>query len=593
MIFFITTLLTLSIVAYVTQNQSGTCECMNNQGQKFGVYAFPTIPKAVTKTTNKNTSTNGHRIGEPLLLTNRQILKLSSSSSSLQKTKNFTGDSNHYNSDKSSKLPDFFENLIENYDEKKYLSTSAEVVFQIEKVEDKSTIEAIIQFLISNTISIKEPNENENKKTHKNGDNNDLKERKTRRLASLITPRDQTTIIRLLGSRRLFYTMLCFLKYLATNFDRDEKRKKENKIGSNNEESNIDYHSNFYKNMQYAYTAAITALAQSPNPKYRMRAILLLDEMDQLNIPPNSYVLTAIFLSIDGGKAARELLKRAKAYANIEVDVRLYNSAIYACSRGPLNGWQSALSLFREMPKQGIQPNQQTYASLLQACAKSGQVKVAFSLFDEMQNTPGMDKPSPKVWGAVLRACSIAGNWEKAMKLILDMSEKGVLISIIHMNSVLASLAKAGNDKIALDILNAMEMSQGIDVIRALLSERLNSDLYTNKIDKQSEDQRLPFPDLVSLNTVLTAFAERNNKTDAIKLLRRMKNGDFSSKQGSKWLVVKPDIISYNLVLSTFQEPEHGIELLHEVSNNSVNFTPTFACQTSEKDFQQLSSYSY
>ena len=45
-----------------------------------------------------------------------------------------------------------------------------------------------------------------------------------------------------------------------------------------------------------------------------------------------------------------------------------------------------------------------------------------------------------------------------------------------------------------------------------------------------------------------------------------MKEGEFASKRGPRWFVVKPDIISYNTVLSTFQEPADAVSLLHEVS---------------------------
>lgn len=443
--------------------------------------------------------------------------------------------------DSGNKLPPFFEDLIQSYNEKKPLNVSKEILSQCAKVQDKLSLEAIIDFLISNTISV-ETND-------KDSDGNKVKT--TKNLTSLIAPRDQTELIQLLGSRGMFYTMLCFLKQLSINLDRSE----------NKDESDF-----FYRDIQYAYTAGIKALAQSPNPKYRMRTALLLDDMDELFIPPNSYVITAVFLAVEGGKAARELLERARKYTSVEVDVHVYNAAIYACSRDQLNGWQSALSLFREMPKNGIKPNQQTYASLLQACAKSGQVKVAFSLFDEMKNTSGVDKPAAKVWGAVLRACSIAGEYEKAIKFILDMNTDGVNVNVIHMNSVLASIAKVGDDTMALEVLNYMQKGEAINSLERFVSNRspINPD------DHNRFKQTLPFPDLVSINTVLTTLAERCKKVDAIKLLDRMKDGEFTSKQGPNWVIVKPDIISYNLVLSTFQDPRDGFELLHEVSDHVV-----------------------
>ncbi len=405
------------------------------------------------------------------------------------------------------------DSIVKSYNGKQRHTISKEILGLCEQIEDKQCLKEVIDFLMTNTI----PND-------------------ANYLTSLLQPRDQTDLIRMLGSRGMFYTMECLLKHIAINSTRHQK--------------------NRIKNMQYAYTAAITALAKSANPKYRQRSELLLGEMDHLGIPPNSYVLTAILLAVEGGKAAKDLIQRAYGYSGIEVDVNVYNSAIYACSRGVKDGWQAALSLFREMPKRGLKPNQQTYASLLQACAKSGQVKVAFSLFEEMRKIPGMKRPGPKVWGAVLRACSVAGDWEKAIKMIFTMSNEGETINVIHMNSVLASLAKVGNDALALDVLNAMQEGQSTIFFRTIFS--------TSKSCISVDDdcfQTLPFPDLVSINTVLTAFAERNNQIEAVKLLDRMKNGDFSCK---------PDIISYNLVMSTFQQPIEGIELIHEVNGSII-----------------------
>ena len=446
-------------------------------------------------------------------------------------------------------IPEFFVYLNENYNLNKPLSTSRMIIHEMEQIEDTDVLEATVKFITTEEVV-------SNSTTKKQNDDESDK-RKT--LISLLTPRDQTNLIRYLGSRGLFYTMQCLLKHLATNLDL---------YTSTNESKNHNEKKNKYNNIQYAYSAAIQALAQSTNPKYRMRTSLLLDEMDHFGIPPNSYIITAIFLSIDGGKASREMIQRARSYDGIEVDARVYNAAIYACSRtfnDTKNGWESALSLFREMKQERIKPNQQTYASLLQACAKSGQVKVAFSLFDEMKHTPNMDISNVKVWGAILRACSVAGEWEKAIQLVLEMNEKKVPINVIHMNAALASFAKMGYDNEALIILNAMQNGDSVRVLRRLLTSDNSAD-----VDEIENRPCLPSPDLVSINTVLGTFADRNKKDEAMNLLNRVKDGEFSIRRGSTWNYVKPDIVSYNSVLATFQEPKGVLSFIHEVSGFCV-----------------------
>ena len=425
-------------------------------------------------------------------------------------------------------LINYGETIIENHDRNSPFSQSREILRLCEDEENNETLEAIISYLVTTSLS-----------SH---------EEEHISLTSLLSPRDQTFIVKDLGSRGLYYSMNMFLKRITNTF-----------LISINGGRDIDY-----TNMQYAYTAAITALSRSQNQKHRTRAMLALDEMDKFGIPPNSFVITALFLSVDGGKAARALMKRCRTYPNFDMNVFIYNAAIYACSRGlETNGWQSALSYFREMPKLGIQPNQQTYASLLQTCAKYGQVKVAFSIFNEMKNTPDMGVPSAKVWNALIRACSVAGDWPNAIKLLLDMNRQDVDINVIHMNSVLAAISKNDIDEIATDVLNAMQSELSVRSLESLLPNRVDQKVCNN--DKY--DQLLPFPDLVSVNTVMKSFAMQGNRQEAVKMLGRLKNNEFQKKEGSQIiLTLKPDIISYNLVLSTIEEVEDSVKLLHEVS---------------------------
>ena len=178
---------------------------------------------------------------------------------------------------------------------------------------------------------------------------------------AIISARDVTNLVRLLGARQAYDAMLKFVRHPSTH------------------------------PTVFSYTAAVASLAQSTNPKYRSLSASLLDEMDNLGIQPNTYTFTAVLLGVNGGKGAMKMMKRARQYESVDINCFLYNAAIHACSRNPghvgasaagaatgtavnNDGWQTALSLFRQMKKEQIRPTEQTYASLLHACGKSGQV---------------------------------------------------------------------------------------------------------------------------------------------------------------------------------------------------------------------------
>ena len=364
-------------------------------------------------------------------------------------------------------------------------------------------------------------------------------------LSATLSGREETNLIRLLGVRGAYDAMLKYLQYLAS--DQYISISTDQLSGAT----------------VFSFTAAITALSQSSDQRYRRMAKQLLKQMEGLGVRPNSFTFTALFLSVDGGKQANEMMNIAKkSIVKDEIGVHLYNAAIYACSRGNSKGdtdWQTALSLFREMQKEGIERNEQTFASIIHVCAKNGQVRVAVSLLDEMKRNPSLGKPTQKVWGAVLRACANCGDFKKALQLLNEMRSNGIQANVLHYNSVLAALAKAGESDLALDLLNAMQNktddSNSLTAINNLSSDEIIM------------DQNIEI-DLVSLNTVLRAYAHPKNADfdGAFNMLTQMKNGDFVTNIEGQNKIIHPDVISYNTVLSTCKNPKIALSLLTEVS---------------------------
>ena len=365
-------------------------------------------------------------------------------------------------------------------------------------------------------------------------------------LSTILSARDETNLIRLLGARGAYDAMLKYLRFLAS--DKYMLLSTDHLSGAS----------------VFAYTAAITALAQSSDRRYRSKSKRLLKEMEENGVQPNSFAFTALFLSVDGGSEAKKMMGIAKNYiGSEEIGVHLYNAAIYACSRGTGKkdkDFQTALYLFREMQKKGIQRDERTFSSMLHVCAKNGQARVAISLLDEMRRIPGLSKPNAKVWGAVLRACATRGEYKKAIEFLLEMRSDGVKPNVLHYNSVFAALAKSGEKDLALKLLNHMQNGT---------AEHFSLDSSSN-IAFSDEDIISPSvqADLISLNTVLRAYThpESADFDGAFKLLNRMKNGEFTIAAKDRNQRIDPDVISYNTVLSACEDPKVALSLLNEVS---------------------------
>ena len=378
-------------------------------------------------------------------------------------------------------------------------------------------------------------------------------------LSSIIMPRDQSNLIRLLGSKGVgaYTTMLKLLHHLVNDASMS------------------------VSGCQYAYTAAIIVLAQSSSKRWKAQAIALLDEMDSKHIEPNTYTYTAAFHAVDGGKAALELLNRAKrkrssvhsesetetetveGAMSMAMSIHLYNGAIHACSRssdidGKNNGWQAALSIFRtQMPRDGVAPNEITYVSLLHACAKAGQLKVAMSIFDEVISTTNMSE-SINIWGAALRACATTGNSKKAMEVMGEMIRGGIVPTTLHYNYVLSALAKEGEDGMAVEFFDR------------ILAGTVYGIFVSGIEESESLQSCNAMPDLVSVNTVLTSFVKSANFTAAKHFFGRLKRGEFMYNRLDSRAVIRPDVISYNSLLSVCNNSNEAKIIMQEVSDSDA-----------------------
>ena len=274
--------------------------------------------------------------------------------------------------------------------------------------------------------------------------------------------------------------------------------------------------------------AAIISLSNA-SPKFRHKA---LDLVGQQNITlTSSRACVALFRCVKGPSAAVSLLQRLQTWdIMLPNDVEVWNAAIYASREN----WQTALTIMREMRKQGVLPDERSYANVLHACAQSGQVRIALTLLEEISSSSS----SPQIWGAALNACAKAGSVKDALTVLKDMRKRSILINTVHVGALLSALANAGNVELALDILHNFTRGTSVGLVEDFVLQ--------------------PIPlDLVAINTVLAACAKADYFDRAKEILEQLKNGDFEG--------LSPDVISYNTVLSACSDPNEAKLLVKEM----------------------------
>ncbi len=298
-------------------------------------------------------------------------------------------------------------------------------------------------------------------------------------------------------------------------------------------------------------TTAIFSMALSSDHRYLASEIL--DFMEEQKVRPTSLTFIALLGSIDGAKATSQMMKRIESYKDVQLSAEVFNSAIFACKRkgkenDESNDWQTALNLLQVMRRKRIQPTVKTYHATLQVLAGTGQVQMAKSIMQQLHSTPDM-KPDDRVWAAAMNVCADALDYNGAIDFLNQMQTGGHRPNLLHASILLKAFALSGKDVMSLQALEMMTRKE-----------------QTSKVDDLSLSFHLPpmFPDLIALNTIISACAHAGNIPAALSVVARMREGEFQDPVNGK--IIFPDRISYHNILRSCQDPDIAMDIIKEVS---------------------------
>lgn len=302
-------------------------------------------------------------------------------------------------------------------------------------------------------------------------------------------------------------------------------------------------------------TTAMFSMALSVG--HRHLAAEILDLMDEQEVQPTTLTFIALLGSIDGAKATSQIMKRIENYKDVQLSAEVYNSAIFACKRKAApndtsNDWQTALNLLQTMRRKRIQPTVKTYHATLQVLAGTGQVQMAKSIMQQLLSTPNI-KPDDRVWAAAMNVCADALDYKGAIDFINQMQATGHRPNLMHASILLKAFALSGQDDMS---LCALEMMTRLD------NNTTNGDnalaFYLPRIS----------PDLIALNTIISACAKAGNIQGALAVVDRMKDGEFQDPITGK--IISPDRISYHNILSSCKNPETAMLVVKEVRSTRL-----------------------
>lgn len=179
------------------------------------------------------------------------------------------------------------------------------------------------------------------------------------------------------------------------------------------------------------------------------------------------------------------------------------NVLIKALSKN-ITTMDSAIRIFREMPKHGCTPDTYTYGTLINGLCKLSKIKEAKELLKEME-TKGCS-PSVVTYTSLIHGLS-QNNLDEAMEFFQEMEAKNITPNVYTYSSIINGLCKNGRS------LEAMEFLEGMIVKRHK-------------------------PNMVTYSTLLHGLCKEKKIREGLEIFDRMKLQGLKPDAGLYWKII-------------------------------------------------------
>jgi len=192
------------------------------------------------------------------------------------------------------------------------------------------------------------------------------------------------------------------------------------------------------------FTSIFKTYARSKNAT---GVLFALKEMKRKRIKGNAFTVTAAINALvkaDCWKTALSVFEDS-IKRGIEPDYMTFSAIIPACRSKEIDasGWSEALAMYYRMLKAGIKPDAYSLSSTISTSAKSFHWDQALSLLNDAEKS-GM-KLNMVVYNAGLSACQTGGKGEYALKLLDSANKRGLKADTWSYNALISSLASSKN----------------------------------------------------------------------------------------------------------------------------------------------------
>eukprot|EP01018_Ginkgo_biloba_P032972 Gb_02573 [translate_table: standard] len=213
-----------------------------------------------------------------------------------------------------------------------------------------------------------------------------------------------------------------------------------------------------------------------------------------------------------------------------------------------------ARRIFDEMPKRDVC----SWTVMIAACTKHGLAKEALTLFHQMQRT-GI-QPNQFTFASVLPACANLAALDQGVAIHEEVNRSGFQSDVFVEGALVDMYAKCGSIKKARDIFDKMPQRDTVSWNTMIAGYIQNGQV--NEAVKLF--QEMPTPNVVSWTAMIAGHAQNGQCREALKLLRQMQ------LEG-----VKPDSKTFASVLpacANLAALEQGMEIHKEIIRSGFQY---------------------
>ncbi|KAK9287449.1 hypothetical protein L1049_015870 [Liquidambar formosana] len=149
---------------------------------------------------------------------------------------------------------------------------------------------------------------------------------------------------------------------------------------------------------------------------------------------------------------AREVYKMIHQY-DIKGTPEVYTIALNSCSQS--GDWEFACSVYNDMTRKGVVPDEMFLSALIDVAGHAGKVDAAFEVLREAR-IQGIHLGIVS-YSSLMGACSNAKSWEKALELYEDLKSMKLNPTVSTMNALITALCDGDQLEKAMEVLSEMK----------------------------------------------------------------------------------------------------------------------------------------